>query len=399
MKASWLVPGRVEVLGKHTDYAGGNVLVCAADHGVTAEGSPCPGQMVFARSDGFEEPIVLQAGVESNLPAGHWGRYIQTVLDRLTENFGPLKGANLEFTSDLPMASGMSSSSALVVAAALVLADLNDLRQGDIWQTDLGEDRLAWATYLAAVENGRSFRSLAGHAGVGTLGGSEDHTAMLCGTPNQLALFGFSPVGLRKRVPWPSEWTFVVAVSGVTAEKTGAARDLYNRASLATREALGMWNSGTGRSDPSLAAAIRSDEDATARLMGMLGSGYLRNRVEHFVTESEVLVPQAADALEADDLNGFAEAATESQRIADSLLGNQIPQTVSLAAAARDAGALAASSFGAGFGGSVWAMVQKADADAFSKAWIDRYSRDYPEEAAKAVTVVTAPSAAATQLS
>ncbi|HWJ56419.1 MAG TPA: hypothetical protein VNR90_09365, partial [Vicinamibacterales bacterium] len=51
------------------------------------------------------------------------------------------------------------------------------------------------------------------------------------------------------------------------------------------------------------------------------------------------------------------------------LLGNQIPETIALAAAARKAGALAASSFGAGFGGAVWALVDRDAADAFAAAW------------------------------
>lgn len=399
MSVSWRVPGRVEVLGKHTDYAGGNVLICAAKQAVTAEALPCPGELVIARSEGFVDPVILQAGVDANLPPGHWGRYLQTVIDRLTRNFGPLSGANLTISADLPLASGMSSSSALVVASALALVDLNDFRSSDAWERELADNRLRWASYLAAVENGRSFGTLAGHAGVGTLGGSEDHTAMLCGQPDELGVFGFSPVEQRQRVPWPHGWVFVVATSGVAAEKTGAAQELYNRASLATREALSQWNAATGRADASLAAAVRSDSDAPARLLSLLEPGYLRNRVEHFVAESERLVPQAAAALATGDLDAFGAAAAESQRIADALLGNQVPQTIALATSATELGAVAASSFGAGFGGSVWALVPESEAEEFATSWMRRYASDHPAQAAKATTLVTKPSVHAEKLS
>ena len=56
-------------------------------------------------------------------------------------------------------------------------------------------------------------------------------------------------------------------------------------------------------------------------------------------------------------------------------LGNQVEETRALAAAACDTGAIAASSFGAGFGGSVWALVPATDADAFGLAWLADYRR------------------------
>ena len=127
--AAWRVPGRVEVLGKHTDYAGGNVLVCAASQAVTAVARPltvrdAAGCGLRARSAAFPGTVSLVPGVEPDLPAGHWGRYVATAWKRLRANFGALPPAELTFSSDLPLASGMSSSSALVVASALALADL-----------------------------------------------------------------------------------------------------------------------------------------------------------------------------------------------------------------------------------------------------------------------------------
>ena len=72
----------------------------------------------------------------------------------------------------------MSSSSALLCGVALALADLNGFSATPAWQ-DACPDRLSLAGYLACIENGRTWRGLAGSRGVGTFGGSEDHTAML----------------------------------------------------------------------------------------------------------------------------------------------------------------------------------------------------------------------------
>ncbi|MDO5683385.1 MAG: galactokinase family protein, partial [Propionibacteriaceae bacterium] len=180
MTSGWRVPGRIEVLGKHTDYAGGDVLVCAVNQAVTATGTPRTDASVVARSSAFAEPVTLQPGAGESLPRGHWGRYLQVVVDRFTHVFGPLPGIDLELSSTLPLASGMSSSSALLVASALTWADAVGLPSTPAWSDLVGDCRLRLASFLASVENGRGFGELDAHAGVGTLGGSEDHLAMLC---------------------------------------------------------------------------------------------------------------------------------------------------------------------------------------------------------------------------
>ncbi|MDO5534830.1 MAG: galactokinase family protein [Propionibacteriaceae bacterium] len=394
---AWRVPGRIEVFGKHTDYAGGNVLIGASEQAVTAVARPGDQPGLVARSSAFPDPVSLGGGAEADLPAGHWGRYVATAWNRLTANFGPLPDAELSFSSDLPLASGMSSSSALVVASALALADLAGLRESELWAAELGTDRLRWASYLASVENGTTFGSLTGSAGVGTRGGSEDHTGMLCSRPGELGQFGFDPVARHRHVAVPADHVFAIAVSGVSAEKTGAAQAQYNHASDAIAESLRRWNEATGRGDRSLAAAVRSDDAALDRLGGLLDAD-LRTRVQHFVTESEELVPAAADALAAGDLDAFGAAADTSQHLAETLLGNQVPQTVALASSARELGAVAASAFGAGFGGSVWALVPRSGAEAFARTWLARHTSAFPDCAATASTLVTEASGPAVPL-
>ncbi|MFZ1381801.1 MAG: galactokinase family protein, partial [Scrofimicrobium sp.] len=173
---SWFVPGRIEVLGKHTDYAGGRSLLVATEQGVTATVSDLPDAAVGtveAHSSASPDPVVFVVGKSLDLPAGHWGKYVQTVVDRLTLNFGELKPARVEIDSTLPLASGMSSSSALIVAVALALADQNGLWDLPQWKENI-TDQLDLAGYAATIENGADFKGLKGSSGVGTFGGSQD---------------------------------------------------------------------------------------------------------------------------------------------------------------------------------------------------------------------------------
>ncbi|MDO4412510.1 galactokinase family protein [Cutibacterium sp.] len=392
----WFVPGRIEVLGKHTDYAGGSTLVAAVDRGVTI--SVEPGDVgLTATTDASPGELSLKAGCDPKLPAGHWGRYAQAVLDRLTANFGDLAPARIELTSDLPLASGMSSSSALVSAIVLGLADFNGLPETTAWQENIGDD-VDLAGYLACHENGMTFKNLAGAAGVGTFGGSEDHTAMVCSEDGQLGQFRFCPIRLERRVPFPEDMSFVVIVSGVAAEKTGAARDLYNAASLATREIVSRWNSTTGRHDAVIGDVLAVDPHAERLYEVVRDREDLTRRLDHFMTESEKIVPQASKALACSDLDGFGRAVQQSQCAAEELLGNQVPQTSALARIAQSLGAVGSTSFGAGFGGSVWALVPTAEATGFAEKWLAAYREEYPEEASQATTVVTRPGPPARRL-
>lgn len=392
---AWRVPGRLEVFGTHTDYAGGDVLVCAIDRGVTVEARERAGTepVVVAGSDAAKSGVVVRPGEPTHYPPGHWGRYLQTVVDRLSANFGPLRPAELRFTSELPLASGMSSSSALIVAAALALADLNGFSELPAWRR-AAPDRLQLAGYLACVENGKSWGELAGALGVGTLGGSEDHTAMLCGEADRLSQYRFDPLSLVQSVAFPADWTFVVAVSGVRAEKTAAALADYNRASLAMTEVLHRWQQATGGHEASVAAALRTDPERLQALVA--DTPALSRRLAHFVVESAELVPAAAQAFAAADRAAVAEAAARSHRAAAELLGNQVPATNALADLAHALGAPAAS-FGAGFGGSVWALVTTAEADAFAADWLSSYRARFPH-LSQASAMVTRPGPAASRL-
>jgi len=296
----------------------------------------------------------------------------------------------------------LSSSSALVVATFLALREINDLTHHPAYRRNIATDE-DLATYLGCVENGQSFLGLAGHSGVGTLGGSEDHTAILCCRADWLSQFRFCPARLEQEVPLPAGCIFVIGVSGVVADKTGSVRAKYSQASVAAKTILAMWNEASGRSDSTLFAAATRSPDAADRIRGLLrnssNSSYahhtLLGRFEQFFNESICNVPGAVNALAKNELEEFGEWVDRSQADAERYLGNQIPETAELARSARALGAIAASAFGAGFGGSVWAMIQTNTAPNFLKRWKEHYQQRFPARAESSEFFTSAASAPA----
>lgn len=334
-------------------------------------------------------------------PQEHWSVYPRVVARRMARNFPHARrGADIVFESDLPQAAGLSSSSAFIIAIFLGLAAVNDLQEHDDYTRAI-RNAEELATYLACVENGTSFGTLAGDRGVGTTGGSEDHTAILCCQPGLLSVYSFAPARFERTVALPGGYVFAVASSGVIARKTGAALEHYNRAAAQTAELLRRWNTETGRVDRTLAGALESVPGALARLREAVQSSRdirLLERLEQFFQESTVLVPAAATALGAGDLERFGALVDRSQEFAETALGNQVPETIALARAARTIGAAAASAFGAGFGGSVWALVREQEANDFIQQWGAVYRREFPQRAVNASFFITAAGRAATEV-
>ena len=270
MSSVWFVPGRIEVLGKHTDYGGGRSLLAAVERGFRITSVPrADSRIVLTETArGLTVEGALEPGV--TVPEDGWANYAMTVARRLARNFPRARrGADIAFESTLPESSGMSSSSALMIGIFLAIADANDLAD-DPAAASIYRSPEALAGYLAAVENGQRFEEHDGDRGVGTSGGSEDHTAILCCRPGALAQYAFCPVRHERSVALDPQLVFVVAVSGVRANKTGSARSLYNDAAGAVQQILDIWRQATGRDERVLAHALASAPEAGGRLRQLL---------------------------------------------------------------------------------------------------------------------------------
>lgn len=398
------VPGRIEFLGKHTDYAGGRSLLCAIERGFCVLAAPRTDAVLRVCDARTGEIVEGSVHPSTSGRRGHWGAYPLTVAHRIAANLSlPLVGANMAFASDLPIAAGISSSSALVVATYLVLAAVNELDARDELRNVLASVA-ARAEYLGAVENGLTYRSFAGERGVGTFGGSEDHTAILCARPGALVQYSFCPVQHERTIPIPADHVFVIASSGVLAEKTGAALAAYNRVATLARVALERWRRATGRDDRSLGDVVRFTGGSADPIVDAIrsvpgdaegfASAQLEERVRQFAMESEHLIPAAGDALLHGALDMLGATVDQSMASAVNMLHNQIDETIFLARRARELGAVAASAFGAGFGGSVWALVPRDRSDGLAGQLMADYRRSFPRhEAAEAFVTAAGPPA------
>jgi galactokinase len=399
---AWFVPGRIEFLGKHTDYAGGRSLVCATEQGLCLLARPRAERALRIVDALTGERAELALEPDLPIPSGEWAAYPATVVRRLVRDFGPLlQGVELGFASDLPRDAGLSSSAALVVGVALAVAGVNGLEESPRWQ-EAFPDREALAGYLGAVENGKAFGFFGADFGVGTLGGTQDHTAILCARHGKLCQYGFDPVRFEREVPLPAGYLIVVGVSGVAAAKNRGALLHYNERAEAVASLLEIWRDRTGRQDPTLYAAIASAPGARARLAGFL-SGHaerqgLEARLDQFAAECLEIIPATGDALVRGDLAGLGPLVDRSQSGAERGLGNQVAETMHLQRSARRLGAVAASAFGAGFGGSVWALVAVEAAEDFRNAWQQDYAAAFPERVGNAQFRLTSAGPAASRL-
>lgn len=414
------VPGRVEFLGKHTDYAGGRSLLMTVQKGFRMVAHPRRDDILRIATGRKGQPEVQQF-VYGQIPPhqpGHWVNYTATLARRLLANFGScpelthagkpsLLGADIAFVSDLPIAAGMSSSSALVVAMFLCISQINHLDHTETYRREI-HSNIDLAAYLGCVEMGLSFGSLAGQQGVGTFGGSEDHTAMLCCKPETLSQFSFAPSVFEREIPFPSNMELVIACSGIQAVKTGSAKEKYNRASIRARKAAEAYNRATGdncrhlrdvaaRVGPNgLDKALRAIRQGTAPKDEQMD---LPGRFEQFFHEDQEIIPAVGDALIAGNVDAIGPLIDKSHANARKWLNNVIPETDFLYRSARQLGAVAASYFGAGFGGSVWAMVEKDAAENFRIAWNRTYSENFPERSTKAEYFRTVPGKPASVIS
>ena len=250
-------------------------------------------------------------------------------------------GRSIAFASDLPPAAGMSSSSALMVAVSFAVADANDLWKHKAFLPELNEP-LNLAGYLATMENGQSYGPLAGDRGVGTFGGSEDHTAILCARPGFVRQSPTAPCGSRGD-----------AVAARVHVRRG-------------RQRRGGREDGprAGEVQPGVAAGRRRGGNLAARdrrcrahwrrwceagLMRRIGCGRCWPDVPHneFTHRDFCAVRAFPDGERTGHSRGarhwtaatwkpFGRWVDRSQQAAETLLGNQIPETIHLAASAQD---------------------------------------------------------------
>ncbi len=375
----YFVPGRIELVGKHVDYAGGRSLTVATELAIRSRATTMDEPVIRLRRSAGELAMDVQLSPDAVATTMRSSAYVTAVARRFARDFPHArKGVSIELQSDLPTSAGLSSSTALVVTLAMAFIDANALMEDRRWKMEVPTD-IARAEYIAAIETGAPYGSFPADGGVGVRGGAQDHVAIVCALEGMVSQFRYLPARLERREVWPREFVIAIGVSGVHATKTGNAQAAYNR----------------------LADAMRYDpENTTAEIVApsmhpAVVPADIADRRAQFREETDVIVPGVADALRDRDWPNLGKLVDRSQAMAESVLRNQVPETVHLARDAREHGAIAASSFGAGFGGAVWAMVPRENVDAFLASWRASYEAAFPQRRSRAKWLVTRPGGAA----
>jgi galactokinase len=318
-------PGRVNLIGEHTDYNQGLALPFAIDAGVTVE-AEAHGPTTAGKARMVAHAADLGESDEFALihppPADGWRAFVRGVVAELGGVGFPLVGARLEISGGLPFGAGLSSSAALEVALCLAVADLGSRALPARAKV---VDRIDIARLCARVENDW----------VGAKTGLLDQLASLYGAPDSALCIDFStleidPVPLRL-----DGWRLVLLDSG---EHHVHASSGYNERRAECADACRLMG-------------VESLRQANAEASEQLPEP-LRRRVGHVRGENE-RVRLAVAALHADDLTAIGGLLNASH---ESLRENYEVSTPAVEAAVerlRGAGASGARLVGGGFGGSV----------------------------------------------
>jgi galactokinase len=116
-------PGRVNLIGEHTDYNGGLVFPGAVDKGIMAEVRPNGTDTVMCYSIDLKDRVEFKVD-DPNGPHTSWARYIYGIVQEMKKLGVPVKGFNIAFAGDVPLGAGMSSSAAMESCFACALNDL-----------------------------------------------------------------------------------------------------------------------------------------------------------------------------------------------------------------------------------------------------------------------------------
>ena len=327
-------PGRVNLIGEHTDYSGGLVLPIAIQHGITLE-AVAGGGAIALESDSHGPPAAVAAD-GSGPPATGWARYVQSVAAELAEAGRPPVGLAGTLSSDLPAGSGLSSSAALEVAVALALCEVAAF--------EIPSLELALLCQRAELR------------AVGVPCGILDQAACLLGREAHAVLLDCHSLEHRL-VDVPAAAALLIIGSGV-------ARSLENTAYGVRRAQLenAMRLIGATRSTEVSLSDLKGLDDVSARRLG------------HVVTENE-RVGRFAAALEAGDVGTAGRLLCESHASLRDDYEVSIPELDLLVELALDAGAAGARLLGGGFGGAVLVLTETGRAEAVAGSVASAYRR------------------------
>jgi len=405
------VPNRVELLGKHTDYQGGETFLLTGPKNffaLSALSDDEASELVNADLSFGKTVLRIGQGEPEILEEGVGAQFTMTVAKRLSVNlrdagFGPLKNVKSVFAGDIPFGGGTSGSSAKLITDFFIFACPNGLLEDRRFlslvlengkdagikmnQKGVSDFSLALSMYLAHFENGLDFGLLKGDRGVGTFGGSEDHTAIVLGQKGKLLYCRYCPTEVLDSVAAADGIEIVTAYSGKVAEKTKTAMREYNRlsgrASLCV-EALNRVYSNSKRLLREFYSDIGSERRADRAFGDLAGVDEdIAERAYQFFREEQIM-ERAVVSVRNRNIAEYGRLINESHELSKLYLKNIVEEVDFLKESANRLGAYGATGFGAGFGGSCYAVVDRPGADGFIQKWREQYLKRFPQYDRKA---------------
>jgi galactokinase len=328
--ASSFAPGRVELLGNHTDYNGGVVLSVAINLGIAARGRARNDEKIRLTSEGLSG--VVNADLETLAPNDSWADYPLGVAKVLHDNGFPIAGFEANFSSNLPLGAGLSSSAAIEVSMAVLLTRLFNFQVPPI---DL-------ARLCRKAENEYVGVSCGLLDQVSSIFGEKDH-----------AIFLDCRAETVETLPFPPEVGLLVVHSGVKHALSGGEYNERRDQCFEAAEILGV---------PALRDA--TSEQLAAAVMPAL----VKRRAAHIIGENE-RVFQAVDYLKRHDAVALGELMRESHRSSMENFENSTPELDALVEiSCAQEGVYGARLTGGGFGGAIVALVSLSAIDDIAKS-------------------------------
>ena len=343
----YCAPGRVNLIGEHTDYNDGFVMPAAVGFYCWVAVSPREDHKLVICSDGFPDVAEVELDSSEIRPRKTWSDYPVGVALQLKQAGVPLRGTSMLIHGEVPMGAGLSSSAAIEVATALALAE----------QSGHSSDRVQLARLCQKAEN--EF--------VGARCGIMDQFISLYGRKNRALLLDCRSLDFELlAIP---ECVRLVICNTMVRHDLAAGE--YNQRRAECEEAV--------RRLREMNPGIHSLRDVTIeeleRHRGALSEiGY--KRAQHVVTEN-ARVLDAAEALRAGDVGRFGKCMAESHRSLRDLYEVSCPELdLMVDQANRQEGVYGARMTGGGFGGSTINLVEARCADQFA----ENVARSYDKE-------------------
>lgn len=349
-------PGRVNLIGEHTDYNDGFVMPAAIGFYTRASVAPRHDRKLVIHSENYSEQVEFDLDHLPATGAGHWSDYVIGVVKMLERSGKKLGGANLLVDGDVPLGAGLSSSASIEVAVGYALLDLADhaLDRTEIGQTKI--DRTKLALLCQQAEN--DF--------VGARCGIMDQFVASHGKRGHALLLDCRSLEYRQ-LPLPGDAALAICNTMV---KHSHAKGEYNQRRAECEAGVRVLSKYLPN-----ARALRDVTPEDLEAYGHELPDIVMRRCRHVIGEN-ARVLQAAGALELGDLQAFGNLMRQSHRsLRDDFEVSCAELDLMVELAEQAEGVYGTRMTGGGFGGCTIALVRAGCVEAFKRTVHEGYER------------------------